>query len=403
MGQPVLRSVCKTEIHGKLCVRVEWNAVPGAQYCVMRKTAGSSYEKIATVTAKSVDGAYVDNKAKSGAEYTYTGYRQLEKNKKVQTSAYDPEGITTITAKSAMQADSANTQAETSWQRTFGVDGYAIFRKTKRSDKVWTEVARVDAGTDRYTDVYQYTFGEKEKSKLISERYLDPSKYCVTYTVKAYKEVNGKISYSDFYADGDFTLEAPTIISASQKDDVVMLKWGASANAEQDIIYMAKPSGRALHWVKSQNSQCDFLQRGDCKAGGKERLYILYGAVNTVLKYLAEANTERAAKGKAAIKIVFVDLFYSSKGYGSSAENDDRFKAKNNLGYTLEDYQRSLDALADKYKAMGMKIYRFETDQIITAENISIATSDNLHMTKFTYSQIGNHLADYLIENRIPS
>ena len=74
---------------------------------------------------------------------------------------------------------------------------------------------------------------------------------------------------------------------------------------------------------------------------------------------------------------------------------------KNGKGYTLKDYQKAIDDIADKYAAYGMEIWQMPTDKYCNHENAPYTMSDNLHMSRYTYGQIGNGITDYMIRNEI--
>lgn len=124
------------------------------------------------------------------------------------------------------------------------------------------------------------------------------------------------------------------------------------------------------------------------------------GAINQIVSWINEGSEQRVKEGKAPIKIVFVDLFYSDRTYDYAQLTDRRF-TKNKIGLTLTDYQNSIDSLVEKYRQSGMDVYQFETDHIVTKENCPIATSDNLHMSRYTYGQIGNQFSSFLIDQKI--
>lgn len=124
------------------------------------------------------------------------------------------------------------------------------------------------------------------------------------------------------------------------------------------------------------------------------------GAINKVMSYVKKANVERNKEGKKAIKIVFVDLFYSDRT-NNYAQKTNRFVTKNKIGLTLTDYQNDINALVKKYKQEGLDVYQFATDDLINQKNCPYVASDNLHMTRYAYGQIGNKLSDYLIKNKI--
>ncbi len=124
-----------------------------------------------------------------------------------------------------------------------------------------------------------------------------------------------------------------------------------------------------------------------------------YGAWNRIFAALIQASAERVSKGKAPLKIVVVDMFYSQKDNQDVYKVSNREKIQNNLGLTYTDYQNAINQLAEKYsKESKIQLYHFKTGSysLITAENCSNATVDNLHPTTATAVKIGTALAEFL-------
>ena len=121
------------------------------------------------------------------------------------------------------------------------------------------------------------------------------------------------------------------------------------------------------------------------------------------MEYIAEGSAQRVKAGLPATKVVFADLYYSNR-YTDYSQLTNRFVNKNKLGNTLTDYQNAMTASKKyyentKYKDSGMKFYEFDTSSFVTSSNCPMVTSDNLHMTRYTYGQIGNAMGNYLIDN----
>lgn len=125
------------------------------------------------------------------------------------------------------------------------------------------------------------------------------------------------------------------------------------------------------------------------------------GSINQVMSYIKEGNEIRAQRGKAPIKIVFVEMFYSDRTNEPYVNLHNRFKTKNGIGLTLTDYQDDLNKLTEKYKVDGFDIYNFDTTEFVNEDTCPYVTSDNLHMSRYTYTQIGNKLSNYLITEKI--
>ena len=71
---------------------------------------------------------------------------------------------------------------------------------------------------------------------------------------------------------------------------------------------------------------------------------------------------------------------------------------------TLKDYQDQLDEIISNYQTKysdTLQVYQFKTRDynFVTEQNCPYTSSDNLHMNRYTYTQIGNALAAYLKKN----
>ena len=106
-----------------------------------------------------------------------------------------------------------------------------------------------------------------------------------------------------------------------------------------------------------------------------------YGALNVMMDWITEASQIRVEQNKNPIKIIFTDLYYSDRVSGQYAKRNNRFVTENRKGYTLKDYQKAIDDIADKYAAYGMEIWQMPTDKYC--------------------NQIGNGIANYMIRNEI--
>lgn len=124
------------------------------------------------------------------------------------------------------------------------------------------------------------------------------------------------------------------------------------------------------------------------------------GAVNQIMEWIREGSEQRIEEGKEPIKIVFVELFYSDRTK-IWTERNNRFVTENELGLTLTDYQDNYNSLIDKYRSEGFDVYQFDTTQFVNESTCPYVTSDNLHMSRYTYSKIGNELAKFLVDNNI--
>ena len=134
-----------------------------------------------------------------------------------------------------------------------------------------------------------------------------------------------------------------------------------------------------------------------------------HGALNHIMEQILNASLERIERGEDAIKVVFVDLYYSDRTYDEKERNN-RDVTPNRIGLTLMDYQRALNETLEKWELLttdsedstknNLTFYQFDTRSydIVNQENCPYVSSDNLHFTKFTYGQYGNAFAQFLVD-----
>ena len=126
-----------------------------------------------------------------------------------------------------------------------------------------------------------------------------------------------------------------------------------------------------------------------------------YGALNHILTKIKAASKQRVKRGEASIKVVFNDLYFSGRVY-DLLNFENRDTTPNRIGLTLKDYQNALDKIYKKWKNdKYLKLYKFNTRSynIVTKANCPYTTADNLHYTRFTYTQYGNAFANFLLKN----
>lgn len=235
----------------------------------------------------------------------------------------------------------------------------------------------------RNSDV-KYMFSYPNRiNQLTGAEIYNPSIPGATY---AYKPFDGK-GYHRYRIVTDIAEKIYHGEKIDAPEDVDCENIGEHGFKDFDIIVMAAGT----------NDYYDNVKIGSLKSKKNSEFN---GAVNIILSYIKNGNVQREKEGKEPIKVVFVDLFYSDRGYDVS-KRVNRFEAENKIGLTLSDYQDALDALVEQHKSEGMNVYQFHTNEIVTKSNCPYVTSDNLHMTRFTYTQIGNELTEYLLKNEI--
>lgn len=547
LAAPKLNYVKKYSQGNKEYAKLSWKSKSGKQYYVYRKTSGSKWSKIATVNANGSNSYFTDKNLKKGVKYTYTCKEVLKVSNILYKYGSYESGITTVEGKPQVSVDCQNLKAKISWKSISGANLYKIYRKTgiNGSYRLIGETSETS-----YTDVYKKSLvSDSEKKYLCANTFVDPSINPFVYTVRAVKKSNGEESYSDYFRDGDFHIETPTIISvATDKNNNATYEWATLKNAKEYYLYTGYyDSQGSFHWnrvaeVKHKNStrqtatvkvdpthnyftvKAKFVKDGKSvyskydknfniqnrKYSNQNILYIgdsitfgspyksvatrevfsypwrvqqltganMYnpsipgatyaynertdryrmvtdvaekieegktpknalhennktykdfdvvvmaagtndysdntefgeldstnikefnGAVNQIMSWIKEGSDQRVAEGKKPIKIVFVELFYSDRTKVYS-ELTNRFVTKNGIGLTLTDYQNNYNRLIDKYKSEGFDIYQFDTTQFVNQSTCPYVTSDNLHMSRYTYAEIGNQFTKFLIDNKI--
>lgn len=184
---PAAVTLKKLTAAGLTGAKLTWSKVKNADgYLIYRKTGSGSWKKIAAV--KSTASSYTDSKLTAGKSYTYTVRAYKKVNGKVYKGDYDKKGLTinlvpeTPVLKKLSKASGSSLKL--TWGKAANADGYVIYRKVSASNK-WEKVATIKKGsTVSYTD----------KNLKSGKTY--------TYTVRAYKTVNGKNIYSSYNKNG---------------------------------------------------------------------------------------------------------------------------------------------------------------------------------------------------------
>lgn len=184
---PAAVTLKKLTAVGLTGAKLTWSKVKNADgYLIYRKTGSGSWKNIAAV--KSTASSYTDSKLTAGKSYTYTVRAYKKVNGKAYKGDYDKKGLTinlvpkTPVLKKLSKASGSSLKL--TWGKAANADGYVIYRKVSGSNK-WEKVATIKKGsTVSYTD----------KNLKSGKTY--------TYTVRAYKTVNGKNIYSSYDKNG---------------------------------------------------------------------------------------------------------------------------------------------------------------------------------------------------------
>lgn len=223
----------------KASVTVTWNKIgSGDRYVVFRKTPGSSWTRLATLTDKNIT-SYTDKKPVLGKTNTYTVRSYYSKTKVYGN--YNSKGVSVNVPKPVVpgQPKLKKATAESydrvklTWNKASNATAYRIYYRTNGGS--WKSAGDVDANTTSFIHS-----GLKENTRY-------------TYTVKAYNKNSKKWGS---YDKKGLTVTTPKIATPSQPKlksisapahDKVKITWGKSSNAEGYCIYYRKLGGP---WVE---------------------------------------------------------------------------------------------------------------------------------------------------------
>ena len=223
----------------KTSVTVTWNKIgSGDRYVVFRKTPGSSWTRLATLTDKNIT-SYTDKNPVLGKTNTYTVRSYYSKTKVYGN--YNSKGVSVNVPKPVVpgQPKLKKATAESydrvklTWNKASNATAYRIYYRTNGGS--WKSAGDVDANTTSFIHS-----GLKENTRY-------------TYTVKAYNKNSKKWGS---YDKKGLTVTTPKIATPSQPKlksisapahDKVKITWGKSSNAEGYRIYYRKLGGS---WVE---------------------------------------------------------------------------------------------------------------------------------------------------------
>ena len=223
----------------KASVTVTWNKIgSGDRYVVFRKTPGSGWTRLATLTDKNIT-SYTDKHPVLGKTNTYTVRSYYSKTKVYGN--YNSKGVSVNVPKPVVpgQPKLKKATAESydrvklTWNKASNATAYRIYYKTNGGS--WKSAGDVDANTTSFIHS-----GLKENTRY-------------TYTVKAYNKNSKKWGS---YDKKGLTVTTPKIATPSQPKlksisapahDKVKITWGKSSNAEGYCIYYRKLGGP---WVE---------------------------------------------------------------------------------------------------------------------------------------------------------
>lgn len=205
-------------------VKITWKASKNAEkYRVFRKEGTGSWKGVGYTTATS----FTDTTAVDGKTYTYT-VRCTNKEENAYTSTYDSAGlrITYVAAPHITSITNEVGGVKLSWKESDAAEKYKIFRKT--ADTGYVAVGTT--GKNTFTDT----------SVSSGNTYY--------YYVRCINSAGTE--YTSSYIDKDaqiLYIAAPKLLSISQDNVSVTLKWQASAGAEAYQVFRKCGDG---DWVE---------------------------------------------------------------------------------------------------------------------------------------------------------
>lgn len=183
----------------KTSVTVTWNKIgSGDRYVVFRKTPGSSWTRLATLTDKNIT-SYTDKKPVLGKTNTYTVRSYYSKTKVYGN--YNSKGVSVnvpkpvVPGQPKLQKATAESydRVKLTWNKASNATAYRIYYKTNGGS--WKSAGDVDANTTSFIHS-----GLKENTRY-------------TYTVKAYNKNSKKWGS---YDKKGLTVKTPKIPTPSQ-------------------------------------------------------------------------------------------------------------------------------------------------------------------------------------------
>ena len=213
VGKPA-SFVAKAKAYNQIALT--WEKVSGASgYQVYRKEEGGSYRRVKTVSWK--NSSWTDTKVNPGITYTYRIRAYSVVSGTAKYSGYSSAvSVKTALSRPAVSVKVSSDLSNTvSWKKISGASGYLVYRKTASGK--WTRIATI---TKSSTITY--------KDKKISANTV------YEYTVRAYRNVNGKKVTSSYKSSGKYK-SAParqTITSVSNAKKGLLLKWKAQKKCD---------------------------------------------------------------------------------------------------------------------------------------------------------------------------
>ena len=247
----------KTADSGKGSIIVSWKAVEGAEgYRIYKKFTGSSWQKVTDVASDKL--SYEDGSGVTGKTYTYTVRAFKHVDGKEVLGGFDSKGLTAtkMPAKVTLKAakDNGKGGITVSWNKVSTATGYRVYRKEAGGS--WKGLGNVTSNaTTTYTD-QNVTAGKS-----------------YTYTVRAYKEYEGKSHQGDYDKAG----KTATVTSlqgtvkllgaTAESGRKITVTWEKAEDCDGYIVYRKSRSGSWSRLTKVTDKKDNSYTDGSGTAG----------------------------------------------------------------------------------------------------------------------------------------
>lgn len=280
-------------------ITVQWEEAGGMEldgYVVYRKTANTSWARIGMTE----DTSYTDTSAEHNQKYYYTvrAYKLIEE--KGYQGPYDRNGISCEAAPKAPVITSklsSATKVQLTWTEVSGADGYKVYLLDAATGK-W-KTPKVVKNASYMTEI---ACGQK-----------------YTYTVRAFKNENGKELLGNYDKKGVTVQSAPATPVLKEAKSVgttsIKVSWNAAEGAKYYRVYR-KASGEKNYSMLVETAKLEYT---DTKAkAGQTYTYTVKSYVS-VGKERVYSDFDR--KGVSAMAVPAIPIIKEAKsaGYNSAS------------------------------------------------------------------------------------
>lgn len=254
-------------------VKITWSESQGADGYIVYQQVDGSWKRLATVKSTS----YTLDGLTCGQEYKFTVRAYKKLNGTTYCSSFDKDGITAkpVPAKPILKkaASFDYTSVKITWSESEGADGYIVYMKV---DGSWKRMAAV------------------KSTSYIQDDLICGQDY--TFTVRAYKKLNGTTTCSSYDKNGITgkpALAAPKLTDISQNSSSsATLSWDKVPGATGYIVYRKTDGGKWERMaVVKDNTLSKYIDMN--MAAGKQYTYTVkaYRSADGIKSYSSYNKT----------------------------------------------------------------------------------------------------------------